>query len=95
MSRMLLETDLDPQGCEYSSHILTDQPQMPHDEAGQAAGCFPDASQGGIYLGTCPSLWPLALEVWKPDFAGTPRRDSSVRRTRSLTQIMRLKYKPH
>lgn len=62
---------------------------------GEAAGCFPETSQGGIYLGAFPSLWPPALEVRKPDFAGTPRRDPSVRRTLSLTQIMRPKYKPH
>lgn len=62
---------------------------------GEAAGCFPETSQGGIYLGTFPSLWPPGSEVRKPDFAGTPRRDPSVRRTLSLTQIMRPKYKPH
>lgn len=75
--------------------MLTDQPEKSRDEAGEGAGCFPDTSQGGIYLGTFPSLWPLALEVQKPDFAGTPGRDSSVRRTLSLTQIVKSKYKPH
>ena len=62
---------------------------------GEAAGCFPETSQGGIYFGELPSPWPPALEVRKPAFAGTPRRDPSVRRTLPLTQIMRPKHKPH
>lgn len=60
---------------------------------GEAAGCLPETAQGGIYLGEFPSLWPPALEIQKPAFAGTPRRDPSVRRTLPLTQITRLKYK--
>lgn len=59
---------------------------------GEAAGCLPETSQGGIYLGEFPSLWPPALEVQKSAFAGTPRRDPSVR-TLPLTQIMRPKCK--
>lgn len=48
--------------------------------SGEAAGCLPETSQGGIYLGEFPSLWPPALEIQKPAFAGTPRRDPSVRK---------------
>lgn len=98
MSHVQLEADPDLRGWECGSRTLTGS-EKPRDEARvmPRGGCWlcPRDLTGGVYLGAFPSLWPPALEVQKPNFADTPGRDPSVRRTLLLTQIMRPKYEPH